>query len=143
MAERTEGTIEIAAAPAAEMEVIADFEAYPQWASSVKKIEVLEKDEAGRGAKVRFEVSAVGMSGWYILTYDYEPSAIRWTFVEGSPIKDLSGEYVLEPKGEGTHVTYRATVNPGIPMIGFMKRQVEKMIIDTALKGLRKRVESL
>ena len=30
-----------------------------------------------------------------------------------------------------------------IPMIGMMKRRIEKTIIDTALKGLKKRVEAL
>jgi hypothetical protein len=34
-------------------------------------------------------------------------------------------------------------VEPGIPMIGFMKRKMEKQVIDIALKGLKKRVESL
>ncbi|MEP7333221.1 MAG: cyclase, partial [Terracoccus sp.] len=29
-----------------------------------------------------------------------------------------------------------------IPMIGLLKRKAEKVIIDTALKGLKKRVEA-
>jgi carbon monoxide dehydrogenase subunit G len=145
MADRTEGTIGIDAPPGEVLAVIADFEAYPEWATGVRTTEVQEADEQGRGKKVRFEVSAVGLSGWYVLNYEYMPSdaGITWTFQEGSPIKDLSGEYLLEPDGDGTHVTYRATVDPGIPMIGFMKRKVEGMIIGTALKGLKKRVESL
>jgi ribosome-associated toxin RatA of RatAB toxin-antitoxin module len=145
MAERTEGSIDIAATPAVILGVVSDFDAYPEWAGMVKKIEVLERDGDGRGTKVRFDVSAVGMNGWYVLNYDYSQGekAVSWTFLEGSPMKDLQGEYVLEPAGNGTHVTYRAAVEIGIPMIGFVKRQVNKMIIDTALKGLKKRVESL
>jgi len=145
MADRTEGTIGIDAPPAEVLGVIADFEAYPEWATGVRTTEVQDKDDQGRGTKVRFEVSAVGLSGWYVLTYEYLPddAGITWTFLEGSPMKDLSGGYLLEPDGDGTHVTYHATVDPGIPMIGFMKRKVEGMIIGTALKGLKKRVESL
>ena len=145
MAERTEGAIDIAASPETVLGVIVDFEAYPQWATGVKNIEVLEKDAAGRGLVVRFEVTAVGMSGWYILNYDHSAgdAGVSWTFQQGSPFKDLQGEYGLAPTDAGTHVTYRAAVEPGIPMIGFMKRQVAKMAIDTALKGLKKRVESL
>ncbi len=144
MAERAEGTITIEADPATVIGVITDFEAYPDWATGVKKIEVLERDGSGRGTKVRFEVSAVGMSGWYVLNYDHAAgeAGLSWTFEDGSPIKDLQGEYELEADGDETQVTYRALVEPGIPMIGFMKRQVSKMIIDTALKGLKKRVES-
>jgi len=144
MAERAEGTISIDASPAEVLAVITDFEAYPAWANGVKRIEVLERDEQGRGSRVRFEVSAVGISGWYVLSYHYAgDDALSWTFEEGSPIKDLQGEYALAAEDESTHVTYRAAVEPGIPMIGFMKKQVSKMIIDTALKGLKKRVESL
>jgi carbon monoxide dehydrogenase subunit G len=145
MAERTEGKTTIAADPAAVMAVIADFEAYPQWASGVKKVEVKKKDGQGRGQQVRFEVSLVGLSGWYELTYDYKPddAGVSWTFVDGAPIKDLEGEYSLSGKGDSTEVVYQASVEPGIPMIGFMKRKIQGQVIDIALKGLKKRVESL
>jgi ribosome-associated toxin RatA of RatAB toxin-antitoxin module len=144
MAERTQGEITIAADPRAIMNVIADFEAYPEWASSVKKSEILERDAEGRGKKVRFEVSLLGLNGWYELTYAYEPddTGISWTFVDGSPIKNLEGEYSLKGSDGSTEVVYRASVEPGIPMIGFMKRKMEKQVIDIALKGLKKRVES-
>jgi hypothetical protein len=39
-------------------------------------------------------------------------------------------------------VTYRLRVDVSIPMIGMLKRRAEKVIIDTALKGLKQRVES-
>ena len=38
---------------------------------------------------------------------------------------------------------YRLAVDVKIPMIGMIKRKAEKVIVDTALKGLKKRVESL
>jgi ribosome-associated toxin RatA of RatAB toxin-antitoxin module len=144
MADRTEGTITINAEPSAVMAVIADFDAYPDWASGVKKAEVLEHDGEGRGSKVRFDVSMMGLNGWYVLTYAYEAgdTGISWTFVEGSPIKNLEGEYSLSGSGATTEVVYRASVEPGVPMMGFMKRKMEKQIIDIALKGLKKRVES-
>jgi ribosome-associated toxin RatA of RatAB toxin-antitoxin module len=145
MAERTKGETDIAADAGAVMNVIADFEKYPEWASGVKKTEILERDSDGRGKKVRFEVSMMGLSGWYVLTYTFEPDdkGISWTFVEGSPIKNLEGEYSLGGEKGSTHVVYRASVEPGIPMIGFMKRKMEQQVIDIALKGLKKRVESL
>jgi hypothetical protein len=39
-------------------------------------------------------------------------------------------------------VHYRLAVDVKIPMIGMIKRKAEKVIVDTALKGLKKRVES-
>ena len=43
----------------------------------------------------------------------------------------------------GTKVTYDLEVDLKIPMIGMLKRKAEKVIIDTALKELKKRVESM
>jgi hypothetical protein len=39
-------------------------------------------------------------------------------------------------------VTYQLTVDVKIPMLGMIKRKAEKVIIDRALAGLKKRVES-
>ena len=39
-------------------------------------------------------------------------------------------------------MVYRLAVDISIPMIGLIKRKAEKAIIDTALRGLKERVES-
>jgi hypothetical protein len=57
-------------------------------------------------------------------------------------LKAMEGAYILRPSGDGTEVTYRLAVDIAIPMIGMLKRRAEKVIIDSALKGLKKRVES-
>jgi hypothetical protein len=58
-------------------------------------------------------------------------------------LKAMDGSYELADRGGSTEVTYRLAVDISIPMIGMLKRKAEKVIIDTALKGLKKRVESL
>ncbi|MGH2795610.1 MAG: SRPBCC family protein [Actinomycetota bacterium] len=145
MADRTEGSIDINADPKAIMAVIEDYEAYPEWAGQVKKVDIRERDDSKRGKRVYYEVAQGPMKADYLLEYTYKPddSGVSWTFVEGHGMKDLQGDYTLEPKGDKTHVTYKAKVDITIPMLGFIKRQMEKLVIDTALKGLKKRVESL
>jgi hypothetical protein len=55
----------------------------------------------------------------------------------------MDGSYDLVDNGDGTTlVTYRLAVDVKFPMIGLMKRKAEKVIVDRALKGLKKRVES-
>ena len=39
-------------------------------------------------------------------------------------------------------MTYELAVDVRIPMIGMVKRKAEKRIIDSALKGLKRHVES-
>jgi carbon monoxide dehydrogenase subunit G len=145
MADKTEGSIDINADPKAIMAVIEDYEAYPQWAGQVKKVEIRDRDADKRGKQVYYEVSEGPMKADYVLEYTYKPNdgGVSWTFVEGHGLRDLQGDYTLEPKGDKTHVTYKAKVDITIPMLGFIKRQMEKRVIDTALKGLKKRVESL
>src|SRR5947199_6141130 len=145
MAEQTEGSIEIAGSPADVMEVITDFGAYPEWASGIKSAEVKKTDSKGRPAEVAFEVSQMGIAATYTLAYKYRAGdgGLAWTTKAASgAVKDITGEYALEPSATGTRVTYRTSIQPAIPMVGFMKRQAVRTIIKTALGGLKKRVES-
>ena len=141
MAEQTTSSIVIDAAPAAVMEVIADFEAYPSWAQGVKKAEPVDAGE--RPEQVYFELDASPIKDAYTLAYDWDGDrGVSWGLVEGKMLKAMEGSYTLAPQVGGTEVTYRLAVDVSIPMIGMLKRKAEKVIIDTALKGLKKRVES-
>lgn len=64
------------------------------------------------------------------------------TLAESSLLRSLEGTYLLAPKGSGTEVTYELAVDLQIPMIGMLKRKAERKITDSALKDLKKRVES-
>ena len=143
MAEQTTSSIVIDAAPAAVMGVIADFESYPSWAQGVKKAEPV--DAGKRPEQVYFELDASPIKDAYTLAYDWDgDDGVSWSLVEGKMLKAMDGAYELRPQGAGaTEVTYRLAVDIAIPMIGMLKRKAEKVIIDTALKGLKKRVESL
>jgi ribosome-associated toxin RatA of RatAB toxin-antitoxin module len=143
MAEQTTSSIVVDAPPEAVMAVIADFEAYPQWAQGMKAAEVLETGADGRGTQVHFDLEATPIKDSYTLAYVWKgEQSVTWTLVEGKMLKAMEGAYVLRPSGAGTEVTYRLAVDISIPMIGMLKRKAEKVIIDTALKGLKKRVES-
>ncbi|MFF1816929.1 SRPBCC family protein [Kribbella sp. NPDC058245] len=146
MAEQTTSTIVVNATPKEIMAVIADFAAYPEWADSMRETQVLSTDEAGRPKQVRFKVDAGAISDEYTLDYVWSRNEVTWTLVEAKMVKGMDGAYVLRELGPGsnggTEVTYRLAVDIAIPMIGMLKRKAEKVIIDTALKGLKKRVES-
>jgi ribosome-associated toxin RatA of RatAB toxin-antitoxin module len=144
MADQTSSTIVVAAPPSAVMGVIADFPAYPQWAQGMHKAEVRETFADGRAKDVYFELEATPIKDSYTLTYEWEgDERVTWSLVSGKVLKKLDGLYALRPVADGTEVTYRLAVELHIPMIGMLKRKAEKVIIDNALKGLKKRVESL
>jgi ribosome-associated toxin RatA of RatAB toxin-antitoxin module len=144
MADQTTSSITVDASPAEVMAVIADVGAYPEWAGAVKSAEVLtEYEEDGRPADVRFELDAGPIKDAYTLTYEWEGDhEVRWTLVEAGLLRAMDGSYTLDDLGGGsTEVTYALSVDVAIPMLGMMKRKAEKVIIDTALRGLKRRVE--
>ena len=144
MAESTESSITIDAEPADVMAVIADFEAYPEWTGAVKKAQVVKKGSGGRAKEVAFDLDAGAIKDSYTLAYTWKADReVRWHLVEAEQImKAMDGAYVLQDNGDGsTDVTYRLAVDVKIPMLGMVKRKAEKVIIDTALKELKKRVE--
>jgi ribosome-associated toxin RatA of RatAB toxin-antitoxin module len=144
MAEQTTSSIVIDATAAEVMAVIADFPAYPDWAQGMKKAEVVEEGADGRADQVHFELEATPIKDSYTLAYQWKgDSSVTWKLVDGKMLKAMEGAYLLRPSGAATEVTYRLSVDLSIPMIGMLRRKAEKVIIDTALKGLKKRVESL
>jgi ribosome-associated toxin RatA of RatAB toxin-antitoxin module len=143
MAEQTSSRIVIDADPSAVMDAIADFDSYPSWARGVKQTEVLTRYQDGRAGEVRFHLDAAPIKDVYTLSYDWdEDHAVTWTLVEAKMLRAMEGAYILTPDGAGTDVRYELSVALNIPMIGLLKRKAEKVIIDTALNGLKKRVES-
>jgi carbon monoxide dehydrogenase subunit G len=143
MADRTESSITIDAPPAEVMDVIADFPAYPEWTGAVKDVEIRDTAPDGRANQVWFRLDAGAIKDSYVLDYTWSgDKEVRWTLVEAEQIlKSMDGSYTLRPAGGGTEVTYSLAVDVRIPMLGMIKRKAAKVIIDTALKELKKRVE--
>ena len=143
MADQASSSITINAPQEAVLAVIRDLVAYPEWAGQISSAEVLE-DGADGPLTAKFAMSASGLADEYTLAYDWKSDGVSWTLVEPTKLqKSQAGSYQLAAKGTGTQVTYLLTIESRIPMIGLMRRKAEKMIIDSALKELKKRVESL
>jgi ribosome-associated toxin RatA of RatAB toxin-antitoxin module len=146
VADRTESSIVVDAAPGDVLDVIADFDAYPEWTGAVRRAEVLEEDEDGCARTVRFVLDAGALRDTYTLAYTWDfteegTGTVSWTLVEAGILKAMDGSYRLQAAGLGTEVTYTLSVEVKMPMLGMLRRKAEKMIIDTALKELKKRAE--
>lgn len=132
----------IAATPASIMDVIADLPAYPQWSPGISEVTVLE-ESGGRPVRARFHLDSGPIQDTYVLEYVWNGEAsVSWQLTEAERLKAMDGTYALADNGDGTTtVSYRLMVDLKIPVIGMLKRKGEKVIVDTALKGLRRRVE--
>ena len=146
MAESTTSSIVIRATPKQIMDVIADVVVYPEWTPGVSEVEVLSvfDDEHERVAEARFVMDQAGIRDEHVYVYDWdEHDEVRWHLREpGRMVRDLQGVYATEAvDSDTTEVSYSLHVDVSIPMLGMMRRKAEKVITDTALKGLKRRVE--
>ncbi len=143
--EHAEGAIEIEAPLEDVMEVIEDFESYPEWAD-VQSAVVGARGEGGRATEVAYEVDVPVLGkATYTLAYQYAPgdTGLSWTTKEArGAIRDIRGEYLLrELDDEHTKVTYRLGVELGVLVPGFLRTEGAKRVIENALEKLKRRVE--
>ncbi|HYN94680.1 MAG TPA: SRPBCC family protein [Pilimelia sp.] len=147
MADSSTQSIVIAATPQRVAEVICDFARYPDWAPAFQRVEVIEEYEDGYASQVRYTIDAGVLADEYTLTYEYaaDISRIEWHLPQPSKMqRSQTGSYDIVDNGDGTAtVTYTLEVELSIGMLGMFRRKAEKAIMDTALRQLKRRVESL
>jgi ribosome-associated toxin RatA of RatAB toxin-antitoxin module len=145
MPEESTQSITIDADAAQIMAVIADFENYPVWTGSVKKADVVEAGPDGRARRVAFSLDAGIIRDQYELAYVWTgDERVEWTLTSGQMMRAQHGSYTLRTVGPAcTDVTYSLAVDLVIPMLGLLKRKAERVVMDTALKELKRRVEGL
>jgi uncharacterized membrane protein len=144
MSEGTFQTLEIDAPAEALYDVAADIGAYPEWATGVKEVEVLELTDDGKVELARFVVEGFVKEIEYVLRYTHDrPNSLSWVAeADSKDVKSLEGSYTFNPMDGATEVVYALSVEPNFTIPGFLRRQAEKQIVTTALRGLRKRASS-
>jgi len=146
MADTSTQSIVIDAPPERVLAVITDFPRYPEWVGAVKTIEVVEEYEDGYASQVRFVLDAGPFVDEYTLQYEYaeDLSRIEWHLVAPSKMqKQQDGSYDVVANGAGgSTVTYTLAVELSVGMLGVFRRKAEKVIMDTALRELKRRVEA-
>ena len=126
------------------LDVLLDFERYPEWARDLKEATVLERDAQGRGVEVRFRAAGMGYSTSYTLRYDHSAEGVlAWRLTRGDLTRKLDGSYRFDDRADGgVDVTYQLEAELVVPLPGFIKRRTQLKIMHTALKELKSRVEA-
>ncbi|MCQ4119403.1 SRPBCC family protein [Rhodococcus tibetensis] len=135
---------EIKADPATVMAAIAAVDRLPEWSSAHKSVTIESTHDDGRPHRVRMNVSILGISDEQVVDYTFDgDDTVSWHLVESGQQNAQDGSYVLTESGAGTKVTFELTVDPKIPLPGFLVKKAQKTALETASKGLTKFVESL
>jgi Polyketide cyclase / dehydrase and lipid transport len=117
-----------------------DLESLPEWSSAHQKVEVLERDDQGRPSKSWQVVKVVGVSDEQVLAYSVHDDGVSWTLVSAQQQRAQDGRYTLTPDGDSTRLRFELTVDPTVPVPGFLVKRGARGLTETATVGLRKRV---
>lgn len=133
----------IHAEPAVCFEKITEYETFPEWQSAVKQVEVLSRDDNGRGRDVRFQIDAKVRQVGYTLRYSYDaPRLITWEYLDGD-VKSVDGEFAFEPHDDGgTLATYTLDIDPGVWLPGRVKKMLTDQVMKRSVEDLKRRAEN-
>jgi hypothetical protein len=109
----------------------------------VLECEVLDRDDEGRGSRVRMKVDAKVRKVEYIVRYHYDlPNGLGWK-QESGDLKENTGEYTFVATDDGTtEVTVDIVAEVGFFVPGPMKKLIRDQSLKNSLRELKKRVES-
>lgn len=140
MALKESRDIVIEASPEEILDVIADFEAMPEWSEPHQSAEILDTGDDGRPRQVKMKVKVAGITDEQVIAYTWGDNVVSWKLVSSSQQKAQDGKYTLVPQGDGTLVKFELLADPNVPLPGFVLKRAVKGTIDSATKALRERV---
>ena len=143
MSEKSVSTVVIDAPLAEVQAALFEIGSYPEWLSSIKKADVIERDGENRVLKAKLAIEAGMMKDRVTLDYDWSaaPAALSFTMDEADLLTQMDGTYLLKAiDADTTQVTYELTVAVSLPVPSMMITKAQKQTIDAALKELAERV---
>jgi ribosome-associated toxin RatA of RatAB toxin-antitoxin module len=144
MSDSSASTVQIDAPLADVAAKLFAIDAYPQWLTSIKKVEVVESDDQGRALKANVSIDAGVMKDRATLIYDWSsaPSEVTFSLDEADLMTTMDGKYTLKALDEDTtSVTYELGVELSLPVPRMMIAKTEKTTIDAALAELKAQFE--
>jgi ribosome-associated toxin RatA of RatAB toxin-antitoxin module len=135
-------TIEVDAPPERCYALMTDYERIPSWQGAVKSIDVLERDEQGRGSVLAYEVDAKVKVVRYRLRQVYdEPRRLASEYL-GGDFRDFSGEWRFTPLDGGrTHVELELRIDPGRFVPRPLRGAISDAVMRRALRDLKTHLE--
>jgi ribosome-associated toxin RatA of RatAB toxin-antitoxin module len=130
----------IEASPEDILAVIADVKSAPTWSPQYQSAEILDTYEDGRPKRVKMKIKAAGLTDEQEVEYRWTDTTGSWTLIKAGQLKSQEATYTLTPQGDKTRVRFDLTVDPSVPIPGFLLKRTLKGAMETATDGLRKQV---
>ena len=139
MSQKSTSTVVIDAPLADVQAALFSIESYPEWLTSIKKVDVIERDSQNRITKAKLSIDAGMMKDRVVLDYDWsaEPASLTFTMDEADLLTQMDGTYTLKAlDADSTQVTYELEIAVSMPVPAMMITKGQQQTIDAALKEL-------
>lgn len=139
MSQKSTSTVIIEAPLADVQAALFSIGSYPEWLSSIKKVDVIERDSQERVTKAKLSIDAGVMKDRVVLDYDWSaaPTTLSFSMDEADLLTQMDGSYTLKAiDAESTQVTYELEVAVSLPVPSMMITKTQQKTIDDALKEL-------
>ncbi|WP_445162550.1 SRPBCC family protein [Mycobacterium sp. Dal123C01] len=137
-------TVEVGAAAAAVMAIVADFEQYPEWSDGVKGCWVLARYDDGRPSQLRLDAGYQGFEGTYIQAVYYPgPNQIQTVMQQGELFKKQEQLFSVVETGASSLLTVDIDVEPSLPVPAPLVKSMLNNVLDHLAENLKLRAEQL
>ena len=139
MSQKSTSTVVIDAPLADVQAALFSIESYPEWLTSIKKVDVIARDSQNRITKAKLSIDAGMMKDRVVLDYDWsaEPASLSFTMDEADLLTQMDGTYTLKAlDADSTQVTYELEIAVSMPVPAMMITKGQQQTIDAALKEL-------
>ena len=130
------------APPQACFDALTDYERLPEWQGAVKAVEIVERDEQGRGLVVEYAVDAKVKTVRYRLRQVYdEPHRLASEYL-GGDFRDFCGEWRFNGRADGsTDVELELNIDPGRFVPGPVRNAIREYVMSRAMRDLKAHLE--
>jgi hypothetical protein len=113
-----------------------------EWFPGCVSAQVLSTDADGLPSRARQVNDVKVAKDEFEVDYAHTDSGMSWKLVAPSKAqKDASGSWSLSAKGSGTEATLTLSIDPALPLPGFIMKKALGDTLKGATKGLKKHCE--
>jgi ribosome-associated toxin RatA of RatAB toxin-antitoxin module len=118
--------------------IIRDLPAQVEWFPGCVSSTVLSTDEDGLPTRARQVNDVKVAKDEFDLDYSHTDAAMSWVLVAPSTAqRNSSGSWTLTPRGDRTEATLSISIEPSIPLPGFLMKKAIGDTVKGATRGLK------
>ena len=122
--------------------VVRNIPGQVEWFPGCVSAQVLSTDADGLPSRARQVNDVKVAKDEFEVDYAHTDSGMSWKLVAPSKAqKDASGSWSLSAKGSGTEATLTLSIDPALPLPGFLMKKALGDTLKGATKGLKKHCE--